>query len=122
MSAAAMASQISYCSYQYKKNNLHVQTRSWFSLFGTPSKPDSAPLTETKLRSFNDRIILYQYATCPFCNKVKVYLDYYGIPYEKVEVRPVPKSQLSWFKGKKKKVPTVRVFQDDTKQELVIHS
>jgi len=39
-------------------------------------------------------IVLYQYETCPFCNKVRAYLDYNGIAYRKVEVNPMHKKQL----------------------------
>ncbi|KAL3574987.1 hypothetical protein D5086_023088 [Populus alba] len=34
-------------------------------------------------------VVLYQYEACPFCNKVKAYLDYYDIPYKVVEVNPI---------------------------------
>ena len=41
-------------------------------------------------------ITLYQYEACPFCNKVRAYLDSARIPYTTVEVEPMLKSQLSW--------------------------
>ena len=37
------------------------------------------------------QIILYQYDVCPFCNKVKAYLDFKSIPYQAVEVNPLSK-------------------------------
>jgi len=38
--------------------------------------------------------ILYRYTTCPFCGKVKAFLDYYGIPYSIVEVEPMFKHEV----------------------------
>ena len=31
-------------------------------------------------------LVLYQYDVCPFCCKVKAFLDYYNVPYRTVEV------------------------------------
>ena len=57
----------------------------------------------------NNEITLYQYKICPFCNKVKAYLDYRGISYNTVEVNPITKSQIKTLKGEDgtefKKVP-----------------
>jgi len=39
--------------------------------------------------------ILYRYTTCPFCGKVKAFLDYYGIPYSIVEVEPMLKHEVN---------------------------
>ena len=49
-------------------------------------------------------VVLYQYDSCPFCNRVRAYLDYARIPYTVVEVNPLLKSELSWS-GDYKKVP-----------------
>lgn len=51
---------------------------------------------------------LYQYDVCPFCNKVKAYLDYRGIPYDIVEVNPLTKSEIK-FSKEYRKVPIVMV-------------
>ena len=50
---------------------------------------------------------LFQYQTCPFCNKVRAYLDWAGVPYEVVEVNPMGKKELE-FSGLKS-VPVVTV-------------
>merc|ERR1712062_420730 len=95
---------------------MQVETRSWNPFRSSP-KPDQSKnimTCEKYRRPVTDKLILYQYATCPFCNKVKVYLDYYGIPYSKVEVQPKPKPQMKWLKDKPKKVPTLRVFEDQS--------
>ena len=50
-------------------------------------------------------LTLYQYQTCPFCSKVRAYLDYHGIEYSKVEVNPLFKKELGSTSNKK--VPIV---------------
>jgi microsomal prostaglandin-E synthase 2 len=44
---------------------------------------------------------LYQFSACPFCWKVRVLLDYKGIPYETVEVHPYTKKELEFTDYKK---------------------
>jgi len=50
-------------------------------------------------------ITLYQYKICPFCNKVKAYLDYHNISYKTIEVNPISKSQIKSLDTDHKKVP-----------------
>lgn len=50
-------------------------------------------------------ITLYQYLICPFCSRVKSYLDYSKIPYSAVEVNPLTKGELQSIDTKLKKVP-----------------
>lgn len=50
-------------------------------------------------------ITLYQYEVCPFCNKVRAYLDYHNIPYKVVEVDPLRKTELKQFSDGYRKVP-----------------
>ncbi|RAL47397.1 hypothetical protein DM860_013362 [Cuscuta australis] len=52
-------------------------------------------------------VVLYQYEACPFCNKVKAFLDYYDIPYKIVEVNPLSKKEIKW--SDYKKVPILMV-------------
>lgn len=44
------------------------------------------------------KITLYEYKICPFCNKVKAYLDYLELDYTSVEVNPLTKSQIKFQK------------------------
>ncbi|KAL3688892.1 hypothetical protein R1sor_015201 [Riccia sorocarpa] len=71
----------------------------------------SIPAALAKERVIADRlpkeVVLYQYEACPFCNKVKAFLDYRDIPYQVVEVNPVGKKELKW--SDYKKVPVVVV-------------
>ncbi|KAH9306602.1 hypothetical protein KI387_011006 [Taxus chinensis] len=46
-------------------------------------------------------LVLYQYEACPFCNKVKAFLDYYDLPYKIVEVNPISKKEIKWSDYKK---------------------
>ncbi|KMZ70328.1 Prostaglandin E synthase [Zostera marina] len=51
---------------------------------------------------FNSKnIVLYQYEACPFCNKVRAFLDFHDIPYKIVEVNPLNKKEIKWSGYKK---------------------
>lgn len=50
-------------------------------------------------------VTLYQYVPCPYCNKVRAYLDYHNIPYTAVEVDPLRKKALAAFPPTYRKVP-----------------
>ncbi|PIN12481.1 Glutathione S-transferase-related protein [Handroanthus impetiginosus] len=52
-------------------------------------------------------VVLYQYEACPFCNKVKAFLDYYDIQYKLVEVNPISKKEIKF--SDYKKVPILMV-------------
>lgn len=52
-------------------------------------------------------VILYQYEACPFCNKVRAFLDYHNISYRVVEVNPMGKKEIKW--SDYKKVPILMV-------------
>ncbi|KAJ4831406.1 hypothetical protein Tsubulata_048557 [Turnera subulata] len=68
------------------------------------SLPQEAPPAEKLLPK---DVVLYQYEACPFCNKVKAFLDYYNIPYKVVEVNPINKKEIKW--SDYKKVPILNV-------------
>ncbi|XP_068577189.1 prostaglandin E synthase 2 [Cebidichthys violaceus] len=55
-------------------------------------------------------LTLYQYKTCPFCSKVRAFLDYHGLPYEIVEVNPVMRKEIKW--SVYRKVPILMVDSD----------
>ena len=58
------------------------------------------------------KVTLYQYDVCPFCNKVKAFLDFHKVPYDVVEVNPMTKGELSWVEDGWKKVPIVVVGEE----------
>ncbi|CAG0878482.1 unnamed protein product [Darwinula stevensoni] len=57
------------------------------------------------------QLTLYQYQSCPFCCKVRAFLDYYGLPYNVIEVNPVFRQQMTWSKWKK--VPVLLASSDN---------
>jgi len=57
------------------------------------------------------KFTLYQYQTCPFCCKTRVFLDYYGISYDVVEVNSVKRTEIKW--SKYKKVPLLIISSPD---------
>uniref|UniRef100_D3TQP0 Putative prostaglandin E synthase 2 n=1 Tax=Glossina morsitans morsitans TaxID=37546 RepID=D3TQP0_GLOMM len=54
-------------------------------------------------------ITLFQFQTCPFCCKVRAFLDYMGISYSVVEVDAVLRQDIKW--SPQKKVPMVLIKQ-----------
>ena len=62
---------------------------------------------------------LYQFELCPYCHKVKAGLDLKGIDYEKIEVNPMNKKEMSHIEAPengRKKVPVVELG-DTIKQD-----
>lgn len=55
----------------------------------------------------NDHVkpIIYQYKICPFCNRVKSYLDFLEVEYDTIEVNPLSKTEIKNLDVKTKKVP-----------------
>ncbi|MGH0132601.1 UNVERIFIED_CONTAM: hypothetical protein FKN15_040752 [Acipenser sinensis] len=60
------------------------------------------------------RLTLYQYKTCPFCSKVRVFLDYHGLPYDIVEVNPVMRKEIQF--SQYRKVPILLADYGETLQ------
>ena len=48
---------------------------------------------------------IYQYVICPFCSRVKAYLDFCGVEYESIEVDPLLKGEIKKLRTVTKKVP-----------------
>lgn len=69
---------------------------------------DSSVLSDDKLQ-----IQLYQYAICPFCNRVKALLNYAGVDYKVTEVNPLTKSEIKHWKKEHTKVPIATVASGD---------
>ncbi|RCN26819.1 glutaredoxin [Ancylostoma caninum] len=71
-----------------------------------PQKEQSDILLSRKIVNHCDRtnlqLRLFQYQACPFCCKVRAFLDYYGFSYEVVEVNPVTRAQIKFSKDYKK--------------------
>jgi len=58
-------------------------------------------------------VVIYQYDVCPFCNKVKAFLDYHKIPYRTIEVNPLTRTELKQLdESIQPMVPTVIINGD----------
>ncbi|XP_077416816.1 prostaglandin E synthase 2 [Vanacampus margaritifer] len=66
-----------------------------------------APPAEGPSPSASPSLTLYQYQTCPFCSKVRAFLDYHGLAYRVVEVNPVMRREIKW--SAYRKVPILMV-------------
>jgi len=76
-----------------------------------PTGEDPYIIPDSSKGAMPKTIVLYQYEVCPFCCKVKAFLDYYKIPYRVVEVNPLTKTELKW--SEYKKVPVVLLDETD---------
>ncbi|KAK7084408.1 hypothetical protein SK128_013069 [Halocaridina rubra] len=67
------------------------------------SPPDFKParVIQRPTDSTGLKITLYQYQTCPFCCKVRAFLDYYGFSYNVIEVNSVTRKQTKWTSYRK---------------------
>mmetsp|Transcript_27962 Transcript_27962/g.38656 ORF Transcript_27962/g.38656 Transcript_27962/m.38656 type:complete len:365 (-) Transcript_27962:214-1308(-) len=79
-------------------------------------KPVEDPVVDPVL----GEVILYQYDVCPFCNKVKAFLDYNKVKYRRVEVNPLFKTELNF--SQYKKVPTLLINGEQLNDSTVIIS
>nr|CAD7203293.1 unnamed protein product [Timema douglasi] len=71
------------------------------------------------------QLVLFQYPTCPFCCKVRAFLDYYGFSYDVVEVNPVLRQQIRWSLYKKVPIVVAKVeggYQQLNDSSLIVSS
>ncbi|KAF4532122.1 hypothetical protein B566_EDAN004128 [Ephemera danica] len=83
-----------------------------------PTKPNT-PISKKVISptdNLNLQLVLYQYQTCPFCCKVRTFLDYHGFSYDVVEVNPVMRQQMRW--STYKKVPILLAQVENGYQQL----
>ncbi|XP_039717577.1 prostaglandin E synthase 2 isoform X1 [Pteropus medius] len=73
------------------------------------------PATQLSL-SGRLQLTLYQYKTCPFCSKVRAFLDFHALPYEVVEVNPVRRAEIKF--SSYRKVPILLAQEGDSLQQL----
>lgn len=72
--------------------------------YSTSAATSATTISSIRSSSMPD-VVLYQFEVCPFCNKVRAYLDYHNVPYRVVEVDPLRKTELKELEGDYKKVP-----------------
>ena len=77
--------------------------RHSISFFGTVSLT-TRMITSTTASSppVVESVVIYQYESCPFCNKLRAYLDFAKLPYTVVEVDPLFKREIAWSKDYQK--------------------
>ncbi|KAG7313230.1 hypothetical protein JYU34_000329 [Plutella xylostella] len=99
-----------------KKTQLPVENEQYIFL---PKAPEYKP----HYRVVNDadnsnlELIFFQYRTCPFCCKVRAYLDSRGLSYDVVEVDAVLRQAIKW--SEYKKVPILLAKVDGGYQQLM---
>jgi len=109
--------------YMYRKMNTKVMPIANIDGKGNSflfSEPPPVDVIARRVENPTDdsglKITLFQYQACPFCTKVRAYLDFAGVSYDVVEVNPVTKKQVGW--SIYKKVPTVIIKVKEGYQQL----
>lgn len=77
-------------------------SRYYQSFFSLPQLSQSSHL----------QLTLYQYKTCPFCSKVRAFLDFHSLPYQVVEVNPVRRTEIKF--SSYRKVPILVAQEGDS--------
>ncbi|OQV15603.1 Prostaglandin E synthase 2 [Hypsibius exemplaris] len=65
-------------------------------------------------------VTLFQYQTCPFCSKVRAYMDYYGLGYDVVEVNPLFRSETKFSTYRKIPFVLYNDHKELRKRELLL--
>uniref|UniRef100_F6QUY6 Prostaglandin E synthase 2 n=1 Tax=Callithrix jacchus TaxID=9483 RepID=F6QUY6_CALJA len=58
------------------------------------------------------QLTLYQYKTCPFCSKVRAFLDFHALPYQVVEVNPVRRAEIKFSSYRKVPILVAQVGEN----------
>ncbi|KAK9711413.1 Glutaredoxin [Popillia japonica] len=106
-----------YSLYKLNKTTTHILNEEIF-ISPIDNIPESIPSRQILYDAdqSNLKLTLYQYQTCPFCCKVRAFLDYYGISYDIIEVDPVLRQSIKW--STYKKVPILVANVGDSYQPL----
>ncbi|CAB3377277.1 Hypothetical predicted protein [Cloeon dipterum] len=108
-----------YTFYQMKQARIPIMNAGTGTV-GTIllDKPDIAPSRRivSKTDKYDLQLVLFQYQTCPFCCKVRAFLDYHGFSYDVIEVNPVMRQQMRW--STYKKVPILLAKVDGGYQQM----
>ena len=87
------ASGLVYYSINYNQQKLYAEN-------------SAERFAEEEEKPQPEKWTLYQYATCPFCCKVRAYLDFYGVEYDIVEVNPIFRNEIKF--SEYRKVPILK--------------
>lgn len=89
----------------------------WSKSSGTPGVTSPIVFLFPQLPLSNSlQLTLYQYKTCPFCSKVRAFLDFHSLPYQVVEVNPVRRTEIKF--SSYRKVPILVAQEGDSLQQL----
>lgn len=91
-----------YNAYADNKKPLHLSNDQNKS-FKLDKMPEYQATRQIKMLQDKTKLklVLFQYQTCPFCCKVRAFLDYYGFSYDVVEVDAVLRQSIKWSNYKK---------------------
>lgn len=78
-----------------------AQLKGGTAICSGPVAPARALTTSPQRPPAVRSLVLYQYQACPFCNKVRAFLDFHKVPYVVVEVDPITQSAIKWSSHKK---------------------
>lgn len=98
---------LGFSVYQsYKAANAHLvhEQQELYIIKELPDVKISRKIVNAKDKSELD-LVLFQFQTCPYCCKVRAFLDSMGLTYSIVEVDAVLRQDIKW--SKYKKVPMV---------------
>lgn len=101
-----------YDSLKGKKAHITFEETPAFFLDKLPNVQITRKIVNPNDKTDLD-LVLFQYQTCPFCCKVRAFLDSKGFSYSVVEVDAVLRQGLKWSTSKK--VPTLLAKTKDGK-------
>ncbi|EJW84348.1 prostaglandin E synthase 2 [Wuchereria bancrofti] len=115
LTTAALAGFASYDENAGMIRSLkHSDMSKWY-IEGPFKHPTDGALIAKRIVSDYDhtdlKLRLYQYEACPFCCKVRAFLNYYGFSYDVVEVSPLTRKEIRKLDGVSK-LPTVIAQMD----------
>ncbi|CAG8999107.1 MAG: hypothetical protein CENE_01071 [Candidatus Celerinatantimonas neptuna] len=86
-----------------------------------PIKRD--PTKQVEIARQCSQLTLYQFATCPFCIKVKKEIHRLCLPIQMANIRRAPKARQRLSEGGgKQQVPCLHIIHDDGRQEWMYES
>ncbi|KAM5259106.1 prostaglandin E synthase 2 isoform 2-T2 [Hipposideros larvatus] len=97
----------------------HRKGKASFTVYHFPNifvEPLPSSLNPKLTLSGRLQLTLYQYKTCPFCSKVRAFLDFHALPYQVVEVNPVRRAEIKF--SSYRKVPILLAQEGDSLQQL----
>ncbi|KAK4303366.1 hypothetical protein Pmani_009849 [Petrolisthes manimaculis] len=110
-----------YGYYLYKKTTIPLASPSEGGEYVLTQQPPSFDVAR-EIRVPTDttglKITLFQYQTCPFCCKVRAFLDFYGFSYDIIEVNSVTRKQTRWTDYRKVPFAVIKLPNSDKVLQL----